>query len=227
MPPKFESSFIPKGPIVSGVSAPVAYKKPEHTIMGFLAALIFAISALAAVGVFGYKFYLNYTIDNMKEELEAGRAALETETLSEITRLNNRLLATEALIDSHLALSPLFKFFDASTLRTVRFNDFFFSTNEKGLRIVIEGEARSYASLALQADLLNKSSYFKEPVFSDLRLDERGNVAFTFEAGIDGSLLSYKQEVERLGLPRVAPAVATSTATTTRSTTSTATSTRQ
>jgi len=220
MPPKFESSFIPKGPLVSGAGMPLTHGKGEHTLLGFIAGLLFAISALSAIGVFGYKFYLNYAIDNMKEELEAGRVALETETLSEITRLNNRLLATEALVDSHLALSPLFKFIDVSTLRTVRFNDFSFTTNEKGLAVTIEGEAKSYASLALQADLLNKSPYFKEPVFSDLRLDDRGNVAFTFEALVDGGKLSYRKEVEKLGA-KVAPVVATSTATTTRSTATT------
>ena len=221
MPPtKFESSFIPKNPTSAAAASsygsnPLAYdKKSEHTILGFIATILFIISVAAAAGIFGYKFYLNYSIENMTTELEAGRAALEEETVAEILRLNNRFLAADKLINRHLVLSPLFRFLEGATVRTVRFTDLFFSSVEKGLKLNLKGEARSYAALALQAELLNKSDFFEGPVFSDLRLDESGNVNFSFAASVNPATLSYKKEVERL-TPVALPPAATTTATTT------------
>ncbi|OHA92196.1 MAG: hypothetical protein A3J09_01800 [Candidatus Zambryskibacteria bacterium RIFCSPLOWO2_02_FULL_51_21] len=224
MPPKFESSFIPKGPAAASAgatygSAPLtAKRKGERTILGFIAGIVFTISIFAALAALGYKFYLNSSIENMKTELEAGRAALETETVSEIIRLNNRLLAAEALISRHRAVSPIFRFLDEATVKTVRFTDFYFSTDDIGPRVNIKGEAKSYAALALQAELMNKSPLFKNPVFSDLRLDDKGNVEFTFAASVDPTLVSYKKEIEKQQptTNNLQP-TATSTTTTTKS----------
>ncbi len=229
MPPKFESSFIPKGPIGS-TAAPLTARKSERTLLGFLATLIFIISVLAAAGALGYKFYLNYSVKNMKTELAARRAELETETLSEITRLNNRLIAASELTDSHHVLTPVFSFFDIATVRQVRLTEFSYNTLEGEPKLIIKGEAKGYAALALQAELMKKSELFQNPVFRDLHLDEKGNVEFSFEAGVDQGLLSYRREVEKMTAPAaaapLAPAAATSTATTTKATaTSTSTST--
>lgn len=222
MPPKLQSSFIPKGPIVSGVSEPFKVKRSgEHSLLGFLGGFMLTLSVVSAVGVFGYKFYLNYSIENMKVELEAGREALQTETLGEITRLNSRLQSAETLVNRHVVVSPLFKFLDASTLRTVRFSDFTYKDADGNQKVIITGEAKSYASLALQADILNKSEFFKEPVFKDLHLDERGNVAFTFEASVNPKMLSYKKEIEKIAVPVIVPTTSTSTATSTSTSTPT------
>lgn len=225
MPPKFESSFIPKGSMTTSTTPGSNYgstsfpvKGKKRTVLGFIAGFLFTISILTALAVFGYKFYLNYSIENMKIELEAGRASLETETVAEILRFNNRLLASETLVNRHLVVSPLFRFLDTATVKTVRFNDFNFSTEQGEQKVNIKGEAKNYAALALQADLLNKSDFFTNPVFSDLRLDDKGNVEFSFTASVNTSLLSYKKEIEKLVVP-----VATSTATSTRTTTSTST----
>ncbi len=228
MEPKFQSSFIPKGPIGSSADVEVGSTRGEHSLWGFIATIIFILAALSAVGAFGYKFYLNYSIGNMKAELEERRAEVETETVNEITRLNNRLLATESLVDTHIVLSPLFRFIDANTLKNVRFTEVSYETQELegGVVLMLRGEARGYSALASQADLFNKNPDFIDPVFSNLRLDEKGNVGFSFEAKINPNLLSYRKEVERLGTtgPISSPS-ATSTATTTASTTPMRTST--
>ncbi len=224
MEPKFQSSFIPKGPIALGDNAPLGRPTRERSLLAFLSIMIFSGSVLLAVGVFGYKFYLNYSIASMATELERGRATLQPETVSELTRLNDRILSTEELIDNHLMLSPLFKFLETSTLRTARFTGFAYVMTEQGLQLTMKGEAKGYSALVLQADLLNKSEYFKNPVFSDLNLDEKGNVGFSFTATVDPELLSYRREVEKLGVPPVliiVPVATTTAATTTPSTSST------
>ncbi len=217
MEPKFQSSFIPKGPVASSVASPLAYRSKEKSLLAFIAVIIFTGSVLVAALVFGYKFYLNYSIAKMANDLELARVALEPEAVSEIIRLNDRILMTEELIGSHLVLSPLFKFLEASTLRSVRFSSFNYALSERGLELTMRGEARGYAVLALQADQFNKTENFENPIFFDFSLDEKGNVIFFFRATVNPGLLSYRREAEKLGVP-IVPAVAPVVATTSSAT---------
>lgn len=227
MPPKFQSSFIPKGPIASSPGISAAPKRGEKSLLSFLALIIFSLSIVAAVGAFGYKLYLNYSIKNMTAELETERAQMDQESLDEIKRLNNRMVAASELINRHVAMTPLFRFLESSTLQDVRFTEFAYDVDDNNaLKLIMRGEAVSYAALALQAETFNQSKDLKNPVFSDLSLDESGNVAFTFQADVEQGFLSYRKEVERMQANiTTAPATTTSaTASTTGASTATSSS---
>lgn len=230
MEPKFQSSFIPRGPVASvAINQPLTKRKTEHSLLGFLAGIIFTLSVVAALGAVGYKWWLGRSIINMKAELEAGKAAIDQETVAEITRLNNRIIAAENLINKHRVVSPLFRFLESTTIKNVRFTDFTYTADNTGLKVLIKGQAKSYTALALQAEAFNKSDYVKNSAFSDIRLDDKGNVTFSVLADVDPGVLSYRKEVERAGaslrpLATTTPAVATSTS---RTSTSTATTTQR
>ena len=234
MPPKFQSSFIPKGPVGPSVSSvgviPQARPVRRHDILSFLAKGIFALSILLAAGVVGYKWYLGYSIGKMSAELDVARQEVASGVTGELIRLNDRIVSTETLIENHRVLSPIFAFLQTSTPKSVRFSEFNFvedMNNEP--KVVLKGAAKSYASLALEASVIYKNQDFKNPVFSDIRLDEKGNVTFSLEAGISPELISYTKTVGRVATPATAPVVpvvpvvvatttkpaATSTATTT------------
>jgi len=220
MEPKFQSSFIPKGPIVSNVpGAPIGRRtRQEKSLFYILASTVFIVSVLSALGVFGYKFYLKYSIDKMGADLEDARMTLQPEVIRELTRLDNRILSSQKLLARHQILSPLFEFFEVSTPKTVRFKDFSYTKTPQGLELKIIGEARGYAALALQADIFDKSQYFKTPIFSDLSLNEKGDVNFSFKAMLDPTLVSYERKVERLGASPIVPTESTSTSTATSTT---------
>ena len=190
--------------------------------------LIFSASVLLALGVFGYQLYLGYSIKSMALGLESARAALEPETVNELTNLNKRIISTEELISLHWTLSPLFDFLEKNTLKAVRFETFKYALTQRGLEVEMKGEARGYSALALQAEAFNQSELMEGPVFSDLNLDDEGNVVFSVSAGINQGLLSYRRQAERVGIPTRLPdrdgqatnnlqptTVATTTATTT------------
>lgn len=200
MEPKFQSSFIPKGPLVSTTNESLSggRKHREGGLFSFISIIIFTISIILAVGMFGYKFYLKYSIERMGTALDEARAALQPEVIDELTRFDNRIISTKELISKHKLITPLFEFLEKSTPRTVRFNDFRYIVSDKGLEVQIKGEARGYAALALQADILNKSEYFKNPVFGDLSLNDRGEVVFNFTATVDENLVSYQRAIELL-----------------------------
>ncbi|MDO8565364.1 MAG: hypothetical protein Q7R67_01970 [bacterium] len=219
MEPKFQSSFIPKGTVSSSSSiAPVAARR-EKSLMGFIAKLIFTVSVLLALGVFAYQLYLNYSIKSMTVSLESARAALDPETINELTSLNKRIVSTEELIASHSTLSPLFDFLEDSTLKAVRFSTFNYAMTQKGLELSLRGEARGYSALALQAEAFNKSEYLDKPAFSDLNLDDKGNVVFSVKAMVNPVPLSYRRQTERLGVPTTNNLQPTTVATTTATTT--------
>lgn len=212
MEPKFQSSFIPKGPI----GTPATFSSTNQSkggLVGFIAIILFVLAVAASLGVFAYNFYLTSSIAKMGTNLEAARATLEPESIKEITRLNSRIVSTQELVSNHTVLSPLFDFLESSTVRTVRFNEFTYSSGEKGLTLAMKGQARGYTAVALQADIFSKSQYIKNPVFSDLSLDTNGNVIFSFKATLDPSIISYKKQLEGLNGSSVPVQTSVSTST--------------
>jgi Tfp pilus assembly protein PilN len=117
-------------------------------------------------------------------------------------------------------MTPLFAFLEASTLRSVRFTDLGYNTSGETIELEMKGQARGYAALALQADAISNSQYFTDPIFSDLTLDDRGNVAFTFKAKVDPALVSFRQGVEKAETPVAPPITPTTTGTSSATTTS-------
>ncbi|MEK7177032.1 MAG: hypothetical protein AAB719_01950 [Patescibacteria group bacterium] len=197
MEPKFQSSFIPKGPIGPSANTQVAREGGKsRSILSYVSMIVFVLSVLLAGGVFGYKYYLKYSIENMGTALEEARANLEPETISELTRLNSRLVSTRDLVLTHRAITPLFEFIEMSTPKTVRFNTFSFTATDAGVELSMGGEARGYSALALAADIFNKSEAFKNPVFSNLSLNLKGDVVFSFKATVDPSLVLYSRQTE-------------------------------
>jgi hypothetical protein len=50
-----------------------------------------------------------------------------------------------------------------------------------------------YRSIALQSDLFTQNKNLIDPVFSNLTLDNSGNVLFDLEFLVDPSFVNYKQ----------------------------------
>lgn len=220
MEPKFQSSFIPKGPLATTGTASKISREAGRSILGTLAVFIFVLAILLSIGIFGYEFYLKAQISKMTGNLATARESLEPETIQKIADLDNRIISTKDILENHIVLSPLFDYLENSTLKSVRFTQFEYETTDKGLELSMRGQARGYSAVALQSEIFNKSQYFDEPIFADLDLDDRGNVTFSFRAKIDPSIVSYKKEVANLNIvsqpviPVVQPA-ATSTSTST------------
>ena len=195
MDPKFQSSFIPKGPIVSSSTISGGSRTPSHGLFGFIASVVFFIVVLLAAGLFGYEKYLLSSIAQRGDDLNKAREALNPGTIRDLLKLNSRIVSTQDILSKHTVLSPLFDFLESSTYKSVRYTVFNFS-NDKDLTITLSGQARGYAAVALQADTLSRSKYILNPVFSDLTLDDKGNVLFSFKASLSPDIISYKRQID-------------------------------
>ncbi len=184
------TSFIPKK---SFAPTPTAYQKRSVSVVLLGATVIFTVSAALSVGVFLYKGLLQNGIVSKKASLERARGAFDPALIKELERLDKRLIASKALLKDHIALSALFKALQGATSRNIRYTslDWDLSGTDNKPEVIMHGQAKSYASVAFQSDVFAKSAIIKEPVFSDLTLDDKGNIVFTLAASVDTAALRY------------------------------------
>lgn len=190
------TSFIPKKP-----QSPVAGRKRGGVInIFFLISLIVFLGALTVtVGVFLYEGFVKKNIAEKSTQLEQAREAFEPTLIEELSKLDVRMQSAQEILDSHVALSAFFELLERSTLKSVRFNSFANITSPEGrVGITMKGTARSFNSVALQSDVFGKDPFIRDPLFSNLNLDDLGNVIFDFSATLDPDLLSYRQIVDPL-----------------------------
>ncbi len=190
METKFQTSFIPKQPVTA--------EAPHHTSAASLfflfSFIIFMASLASAGGVFIYSEIVKKNINDGKTQLTLNKNAFDPNTISQITRLNDRINAADALLKKHKSVSTLFLVLSNATLKNVRFSDFNYTGVEDKILLSMRGQATSYETVALQAKEFtnpNLKNVFRSPLFGDLTLDTQGNVSFSFAASVDPLLVDY------------------------------------
>lgn len=196
MDPRFQTSFIPKKPIVSQPDrAPSAVN-----LFSLLATILFIVSLALSGGVFFYKQFIVKQITESKITLERAKDAFEPETINQIIRLDTRLDLGKKLLSSHQSVTPFFDFLSSVTLKTVRFKEFNFAYLAKDkIQVVMKGQARNYAAVALQSDLFNAQKSLKNVIISDMALEAAGTVSFSVSATVDSRLVSYSASLNADG----------------------------
>ena len=192
MEQNFQTSFIPKKPMVEE-RATVVRSVSLFSILGIF--ILFTI-ILATGGLYLYKDNLLKNISQKENELNLAKGRFEPSKITELQLLDKRLRASTEILSQHIAVTPVFKALQAITMKTVRYTKFNYSLgDDKNTNVLIKmsGVAVGYRSIALQSDLFAKEKNFIEPVFSNLTLDEKGNVLFDLEFSVDQSFINYKQ----------------------------------
>jgi hypothetical protein len=195
MDQNFQTSFIPKKPIVeerANIARPVSI---------FLIASIFIlfIVLLGTGGIFFYKKSLDSKLTSMQQSLTTDENSFEPSKITELQVLDKRLRASTEILDNHISVTPIFTELASVTMHTVRFTKFSYdlgTDQSANIDIHMSGIAIGYRSLALQSDLLAQDKNFINPVFSNLTLDNSGNVIFDLTFSVPSSFLNYKQTLQ-------------------------------
>jgi hypothetical protein len=198
MAQEFQTSFIPKKTFDAGAPARPSGSSLSN-ILSFVAFVLLLVSILGAGGIFLYGRFLISSIESKKQSLERAKNAFEPELIRELSRLDAKLRVSQELLDKHIAPSGIFDLLEDITLETVRFSDMAYSFEKDGIKLSLQGEALSFASVALQSDEFGKNRSIREPVFSGLTLDDSGNVEFAVTAFVDPSVLSYRERAAKGG----------------------------
>lgn len=158
----------------------------------FLVAIIAFVAALSlAAGVFLYHQFLSSSAAAKQEQIKQARTAFEPALISELLRLDSRLVAANSILLNHLAPSELFRLLQELTLQSVSYDSLEYEVLEDGtINLVMEGTAQSVNGVALQADVFGKHNAIVNPIFSDLDFIQDG-VSFSVTAEINPSALRY------------------------------------
>lgn len=195
------TSFIPKKSLAATSQSQNKGIRGTKSSIGivFLITLIIFIGVLAlAVGVFLYQQFLLQDIDRKRGSLDRARAAFEPALIEEIGRLDVRMKSAGEILGNHKALSVFFDLLETNTLVSLQFQNLGYKVDEAGrISVSMSGVASSFSSVALQSDIFGKNKFIREPIFSNLNLDNKGNVVFDFSAFIDPRLLSYVDNVSQ------------------------------
>jgi len=195
MEPKFQTSFIPKSPIVSTKGSEV---KMVHTtnIFSIIATFVFLAVLIVSAGLFAYKNILKKQISEAKTSLVDVRAVFEPEKIQELVDINTRISVTKNLLEKHIILSEFLLFLQKTIVQKVRFDKLSYTNNGKDMTISIDTEAESYNAIAQQVDILSKNQFINEPFFSNFDLGENGTIRMKFFAKIVPDLISYKKKIQ-------------------------------
>jgi hypothetical protein len=198
-------SFIPKQVLTA---EPVrVHRVAAPNLFLVLAIVLLVVCLLFYGGAALYKFLLGRQINQPCEEISAENqvvrcgllASVEREeknlnrdTILLLQRVDKKFRLAAALSQNHIDILPVFRLLEELTLPTIAYTKFNFA----GPQLKLAGRATKYEDLAVQSDVFAKEPSIKEFVFSELNLNERGEVVFELQLSIDPAVFSY---VNRLG----------------------------
>jgi nitrate reductase NapE component len=191
METKFQTSFIPKTtlePVQSRAKKPIG-------LFAFIATVIFFISAVVAGGAFGWHKFLERQKVLKKDNLEANINKFEPNEIQRYVRLDNRINAAKDLLAKHVAVSYIFDFLQDQTLKSVGFSDFKYSVASDGsATLSLNGIAKSYNAVAYQATVFGRERALIGPIFSNLDVDNVGDVVFNFSTNVNSGFIAYTRK---------------------------------
>ena len=201
METKFQTSFIPKKPLVTDTSVHSSHAGGTSVLM-VIAVLLFIASLAGATFTFVWKNVLIKSQENYKIQLADSEKRFNTSLIEDLKRANTKIDLGKQLINNHLAVSEIFSIISKLTIAGVRFSSFDFSSPTKdsdGIKVSMKGTGNSFSAIAFQSHVFGQSQKYgsnkvlKNPALSDLSLDQNGNVGFTFTTTINPADLSYSK----------------------------------
>lgn len=219
METKFQTSFIPKKPLVTAANG-LTTPPRHHAAASFfltLSVIVFVLSLAAVGGAYAWGKVLMSEQAGYQADLATREKQFNTDLISQLKETNVKIDMAKELIQNHLAISEIFKLIGRVTIQNVRFLSMDLSAPTKpggDLTVSLSGYGTSLSAVAFQSDVLNQleqyglRSIIKNPILSDPALDSSGAVSFGFTASIDPSSLSYESSVTGASN---SPAQATST----------------
>ena len=212
MEPTMPTSFIPKRPV--SADALVIRKSSRHSVglLSLITTVIVIATIASFVGVYLYTIALSKQKATLAASVDETKNGIGTDFLTDMKRLNARIEGVKMLLQSHVVISPIFAALQTTTLRSVQFKTFSYAfvtdpgTKQQMVEVDLSGTAKSYATIALQSDAFSQSPLIKNPVFSNLTVDDKnGNVNFKLTFTVSPSDLSYEKFITTVTPVNAAP----------------------
>jgi hypothetical protein len=189
----FQTSFIPKKPVVSSGN----FNKEPKSLFYIISVFLLVVSVVVSIGLFVYKIYLTKQRDSASASLAIVRDSFEKDTIDVLSSFDKKTESAKQVLNNHIVLSSMFSLLGEITIPTIQYVSFSQLTDGGNTLVKIDGVARDYRSIALQADVFSSSKgrLFKNVIFSNLVKDKNNNIVFNLEFNVDPSLLSYQKNI--------------------------------
>jgi hypothetical protein len=199
MEPKFQTSFIPKKPVVAtaGSSVEVIH---ETNPLSIIAGIVFIVSILVSGGLFGYKIMLNNAIEQAGLDLDSARSTFQLDKIQEMLDANSRITSAKELLESHIVSSEILYLMHDLTVKQMQLKELVYKDQGKTGLVTIQGSASSYNALAQQGRIFDENEFIRDERFFDFNPGENGLIDASFAGVIDPSLISFKNKIESSGL---------------------------
>ncbi len=194
-----QTSFIPKRTLDTQARI---QRADTVSIFTVLSTIVFFVVLLGAGAMFLWQRSLFSEVKNAEAQLVQQRQSFDEAQIADLVSLDTRLRIGAELLGNRLYTSKILQLLNANTISTVRFSKLSIDpslVDKTKLRINLSGQARDYASIALQSDIFSKlSGTVLEYDFSNLTLDQAGNVVFDMTAIFDKRAVRFDAQVEQV-----------------------------
>lgn len=192
MEPKFQTSFIPKKPVVStSGSMPPPDVIREVNPISVVANVIFVVMLFVSGALFGYKIILNNQIAEYGANLESARETFQLDKIQEMIDANARLTASRNLLEEHIIVSEVLSLMEELTVQRVRLQELSYRKQGAISELNLKGEVATYNALATQGKIFSENEFISDFRFYDFNPTENGNVTFSFSSKVKRDLVSY------------------------------------
>ena len=195
MEPKFQTSFIPKKPIIAGQSSGFTVVR-QTNIFSVIATILFLVTVLTSGALFLYKTFLQGQITDADKKINVARSAFQPEKIKDLLEFNSRVVVSKRLLTGHVVVSRFLHLLEADTVKNIRLTGLEYKNQSNAHTVTMKGEAKSYNALAQQQNIFSQNDFIKNSQFSDFTLGENGLITIHFSATLVPDLVSYKKAVE-------------------------------
>lgn len=201
MEPKFQTSFIPKNPVVSNQAPVQPITNLSFSLGPIVATVLFMISLILSIGLFIYERQINTKISEAKDSIELAKQAFEPKVVADLILISDQMESVKTILNNHVVVSNLLAILQSLTIPSVRFTSFSFDNKPDGnLKVSIEGETVSYSHVARQASVFGSSEFLKNIYFSSIDLSDKGLVTMKLSTDVLVNAVSYAEAIKRLSL---------------------------
>ncbi|MEZ0208849.1 MAG: hypothetical protein ACAH17_01575 [Candidatus Paceibacterota bacterium] len=146
-------------------------------------------SVLAAIGMFGYSYYLGSQVEGKKAKLASYETQLAGLPLEDMRKLSNRIKILNQLVKTHPSANVAFRIVEDSVENQVTYNkfDLNYSESAKGYTLVLSGVAPDYKGVAQQIDTFKRkpyTTYISGVTVEGLSPDKVGKISFNVKMPI-------------------------------------------
>ncbi len=203
MEPKFQTSFIPKSPVLStGLNSNKEHSYNSSVSLISIVSIVMLIAvAISSVGLFLYNQMQSKAIVELKEALALEKSAFNESETKDLILVSDQIKVVKSLLDQHLILSNIFAVMQSATIQNINFTEIAFDTKNEGVvEVDFKGRSSSYEHIAKQAELFKSTGFLKNVLFYNMEIDKDGNLVFDGSMSVLVNDTSYKEILKKLSL---------------------------